>query len=195
MFLHSAPSWSEVKEAMKSIAEKTSFDLNLNSSKVLQQYDFVRNYCSAEKLASWNKPDKDKRTTRTEDRWVEIFNYFDKQNVPYIEFSQIVEYVLCLPGTSAPVERIFSIAKKIWKLESASLHMETLKSILFVKHNIELTCTEFYEFLKTQPELLRKISSQNKYSFKQPVTPADNNMSIDLDSTTDDMNENENEIE
>lgn len=185
IFLYIAPTWSTVNESMKSLAEITSFDLIKNSSKVLEQFDYIRNYCSAEKLKEW----KDKKMP-TDERWVEIFKHFDAQNVPFIEFSQIVEYVLCLPGTSAPVKRIFSIAKKIWKVESASLHMQTLKAMLYVKYNIDYTCTQWFEFLKTQPELLRKIASQDKYTFKHPTSSASSSnnispsaMSIDLDST------------
>lgn len=36
-----------------------------------------------------------------------------------------------------------------------------------VKTNMEYSCLEFYKFLKTQPELLKKIASQEKYDFKQ----------------------------
>lgn len=185
IFLYTPPSWSAVNQSMKSLAEKTSFDLTKNSSKVLEQYEYVRNYCNTEKITEW----KDKKTP-TEERWVEIFKHFEARNVPFIEFSQIVEYSLCLPGTSAPVERIFSIAKKVWKLESANLHMSTLKSILYVKHNMDFTCIEFFEFLKTQPQLVRQIASQDKYSFKQPrsTVGTDGNisaMSIDLDSSAD----------
>lgn len=173
---------------MKSLAEKSSLDLTEISSKVLEQYDFVRNYCSDEKLTEW----KNKKAS-TEERWVEIFKHFDAHHVSFTELSKIVEYILCLPGTSAPVERIFAIAKKIWKVESANLHLETLRSILYVKYNLEYTCIEFYAFLNTQTELLRKIASQEKYVFKQTSSTGSSvaspsAMSIDLDSVVDEMN-------
>lgn len=161
---------------MKILAAKTSFDLIENSSKVLEQYDYLRNYCSAEKFTEW----KGKKTS-TEERWVEIFKHFDAQNVPFRELSQIIEYILCLPGTSAPVERIFSIAKNIWKVECSNLHMVTLKSMLCVKYNMDFTCIQFFDFLKTQPELLRKIGCQDKYSFKQKKSSDGNTSAMSID--------------
>lgn len=66
--------------------------------------------------------------------------------------------------------------------------MSTLRSILFTKINLEYNCIEFYDFLKTQPGMLRQISSQDKYNFKQPK-PVDSTspgaMSIDAASDPD----------
>lgn len=59
--------------------------------------------------------------------------------------------------------------------------MDTLKSILFVKHNLKYDCIEFHALLKSKPDLLRKISTQDKYNPK--VTDSTSNdptrMSID----------------
>lgn len=33
---------------------------------------------------------------------------------------------------------------------------------------MEWTCPDFFKFLKTRPDLLRKIGSQEKYDFKKP---------------------------
>lgn len=54
--------------------------------------------------------------------------------------------------------------------------------MLIVKNNMEYDCCEFYEFLKKQPGLLQKISSQEKYIFKAPQQTVDKSpgaMSID----------------
>lgn len=89
--------------------------------------------------------------------------------VPYLNFARVVEYILCLPGTSAPVERVFSSIKNIWKTESANLQNDTLKSILLIKTNLNYSCVEFYQFLKKTPELLKQIASQEKYDFPSCV--------------------------
>ena len=39
---------------------------------------------------------------------------------------------------------------------------------MFVKNYMEYTCTEFYRYIKTRPDILRKIASQEKYDFKNP---------------------------
>lgn len=172
--LEKFPDWQTVNVAMKQVAQKTSFDLNQNSSKVYEQYGYIKIYCSDEKVLQWNEnkvaPDK---------RWAEIFKHMKTQNIPFKDMSSIIEYILCLPGSTAPVERIFAIIEKIWVKEKTQLHIETLRAILFVKFNMDLTCLEFSDFLKTQPELLKKIAGQAKYLFKQSTTPNTSLMSVD----------------
>lgn len=62
--------------------------------------------------------------------------------------------------------------EKVWATESSALQVETLRAILYVKYNMTFKCLEFYDFLKTQPELLRKIAGQDKYAFKPPPSPS-----------------------
>ena len=35
------------------------------------------------------------------------------------------------------------------------------------KINFRMTCSEFYEFVRNEPDLLKTASSQQKYKFKQ----------------------------
>lgn len=85
----------------------TSFDVNANASQVLEQFDFIRKYCTDEKLEEWT----DKKL-HTDERWVEIFKHINAHRVPYIQFAHIIEFALCFPGSSAPVERVFAKAEK-----------------------------------------------------------------------------------
>lgn len=172
--LETFPDWSTVKKSMHVVAEKGSFDMATNSSAVFEQFGYMKSYCSADKLSEWRKS-----KLPTDKRWVEIFQHMEAHNIPHDQFGVIIEFILCFPGTSAPVERVFAKAKKIWKQESSSLQISTLNSILHVKCNMEWTCLEFFKFLKTRPDLLRKISSQDKYDFKQP-RPVDSPMSVEL---------------
>lgn len=167
------PDWPTVRKSVRMVEQKGSFDMAANSSALFEQFGYVKIYCSADKLANW-RSDK----LPTEERWVEIFKHMDAHNVPFDAFATVIEFVLCFPGTSAPVERIFSHGKKIWKQESSGLHVATLGSMLQVKCNMDWTCIDFFKFLKKHPDLLRKISSQDKYSFKQPQTADDSPMSV-----------------
>lgn len=167
------PPWSDVKGAMDNVAERTSFDLERNSSKVFDQFGYIKNYCTEEKLSEWRK-----KKMETEDRWVEIFQHLERAGLPFKEFALIVEFILCLPGSSATVERIFSMAKQKWKIESSALMPSTLNSMLKVDYNMEYDCLQFYEFLKTQTGLLRQISSQDKYGFES-TGASTSRMSID----------------
>lgn len=38
-------------------------------------------------------------------------------NLQHENFSILIEYILCLPATNAPVERVFSIMNKLWTSE------------------------------------------------------------------------------
>lgn len=168
VILRTPLAWSKVQESLQHIPHpKSNFDCTKNSRMVFEQYGRIKIYCSDEKLAEW----KEKKLS-TEDRWVEIFQNMDTQQVSYAEFARLIEYILCLPGTSAAVERVFSLIKNVWKTESARLDMSTLKAILLVKKNLDYSCVEFYQFLRAQPALLRKIVSQDKYSFKEPTLAA-----------------------
>lgn len=128
---------------------------------LFDQYGYLKEFVTASKIQSWNSA-----KASSEDRWVECFRHFEQNNVPFDIISNIAEYVLCLPGTSASVERVFSLIKKIWTSDKTRLKIETLKNMLYAKYNIKLTCIEFYNFLKGNPELLVKIAGQDKYQFK-----------------------------
>jgi hypothetical protein len=57
---------------------------------------------------------------------------------------------MSLPGTSAPVERVFSIMGNIWSAERGRLSVSTVKHLLNVRIiNSELSCCEFYDLIKT----------------------------------------------
>jgi hypothetical protein len=55
-----------------------------------------------------------------------------------------VEYILCLPGTSAPVERVFSAMNNVWSEERGRMAESTVKDLIYCKLNTELGCTELY---------------------------------------------------
>lgn len=105
--LHGFPDWTTVKNSMKKVSEHTSFDRNVNASQVFEQYGFIKKYCTDEKLEEWTEIE-----LPTDKRWVEIFKHMNAHGVPFIQFSQIIEFALCFPGSSAPVERVFAKAKK-----------------------------------------------------------------------------------
>lgn len=156
------PTWAAINGSMKNISGKVEdFDLSTNSAKVFNQYGFIKIYCSPAKLAEWKE-----KNCSTEMRWVEIFTHMETKSVPYLELSRLIEFILCLPGTSAPVERLFSVMNQVWGDESGQLLLKTLKSKLMVKTNLSYSCEEFFDVLKNNEELLKKIAGQEKYAFK-----------------------------
>lgn len=183
--LENFPDWSTVKKSIRVVEEKGSFDMVANSAAVFEQFGYMKSYCSVDKIAEWNA-----NKLQTDKRWVEIFQHMEARNVPFDQFAIIIEFILCFPGSSAPVERVFAKAKKIWKQESSSLKVTTLDSILHVKCNMEWKCIDFYKFLKGRHDLLRKISSQEKYGFKESRAVAldDSPMSVQLADESENSN-------
>jgi hypothetical protein len=41
-------------------------------------------------------------------RWSEVFLHFSEEMVPYLQLQRLVEIFLCLPGSNASVEIVFS---------------------------------------------------------------------------------------
>jgi hypothetical protein len=58
-------------------------------------------------------------------KWQAIFKVFQKTDISCTNISKMVEFAMSLPGTSAPVERVFSIMGNIWSAErgkTSSIH-------------------------------------------------------------------------
>lgn len=142
------------------------------AGQILQQYGYLKRFLAEEKLQEWAS-----KKASTENRWVEIFCYFQKQSIPFEDLSSIIEFALCLPGTSALVERTFSAVTKAWTREKSQLQIKTLKSMLIVKYNMEYSCVDFFNMVSKNSSLLKKISGSAKYhdddGLSAPLAPAD----------------------
>lgn len=176
------PTWQDIEAVMNNLSENKLFDASEKATKVHAQFRLVKIYCTDEKIKDWKN-----RHIPTVDRWVEIFRNLDSEDREYGEIATVVEYILCLPGTSASVERVFSAVNKTWTDEKSQLQVETLKAILTVKCNLKLSCIEFFKFLKEKPELLRQIASKDKYR-----TDTESGETIMIDNDTE-RDEKENE--
>ena len=75
-------------------------------------------------------------------------------------------FVLCISGTNAPTERVFSLMNSIWTSDKTGLKIDTLSAILELKFNLG-SCAEFAEMLREDRNLLRKVHCVEKYDFKQ----------------------------
>jgi len=61
-------------------------------------------------------------TSKMHEKWKEIFDAFFRSNVSFLNIFKIIEFAMCLPGTSAPAERIFSMMGSIWSAEEEDCH-------------------------------------------------------------------------
>ena len=53
--------------------------------------------------------------------------------------------------------------KNMWSDDGSNMHEQNAKDFLMCKHNIDLTCTEFYGNIKSNVVLLKKMLGINKY--------------------------------
>lgn len=159
------PEWAVIEVSAKFIATKGRFDMMANDTELCDQVTALKKYVTTDKIQEWEENE-----VSTDKRWVECFHRLAKLKIPYDHILNIVSYILCLPGTSAAVERIFSLINDVWSSEKSRISIDTLKKILVVRYNMKMTCLEFYDFLKSKPKLLEEIGKSDKYAFKDKST-------------------------
>lgn len=97
-------------------------------------------------------------------KWTKIFSSGTKENFKNI--FQLVSYVLSIPPSNAYVEKVFSIMNQKWSKERNRCKVELIKSELQISLNFEEHCSDFIEKIKLDEDLLKAVSSNQKYSFK-----------------------------
>lgn len=164
-------SWEEI-ETSTNMVVTISGKANLfdNGSELFSQAMCVKNYVTEQTIVRWKDEQKN-----TGDRWVELFQHFKRNNIDFGEILKIVQFALALPGTNAPVERVFSLMNDLWTEEKSQLQPETVKAMLLVKVNMGLSCSDFHQHIRDNHKLLKCVHSSKKYKWlKQtggPVTP------------------------
>lgn len=168
------PSWQDINGSARKMNSIGVYDTIQNDfeAKLHNQTGFLIDYCTAEKILDWRE-----KNVPIPERWVEIFKHFHATHCGYDELSVIAEYILCLPGTNCSVERLFSATNLTWTSSKTNLLVATLRAILTVKCNFRQSCIEFYDYLLKTPELLKRISSKDKYKIE--------NSSDDIEMLTD----------
>ena len=72
---------------------------------------------------------------------------------------------MCLPGSNAPLERIFSQMSALWTDEKNRFLVETINAILMTKSNFNLSCNAFAKKLAKNKAILKKIHGSEKHRF------------------------------
>jgi hypothetical protein len=76
----------------------------------------------------------------------------------------ILEFSFAIPGTSAAIQRVFSITNALWIEEKSRFLVETIKAVTVTKtHSEKLSCNDFYTLISNNPKLLQEIRSFTKY--------------------------------
>ncbi|GBL88003.1 hypothetical protein AVEN_133675-1 [Araneus ventricosus] len=84
-------------------------DLKINSDEVFDEVVLAKEYLQS----NWEQW-KQEETTRyviisSEEKCLRLFGHFKENHIAAPNLIKIFEYAFCLPGTSAPVEKVFSL--------------------------------------------------------------------------------------
>ena len=90
---------------------------------------------------------------------MKIFN--GNESFPLLH--KLVSIIFSVPVSNSFVERIFSLVSTQWTKERNSLREKTMKSLLQVRVNLDLSCHEMHELVLKNKKLLEQIISGYKY--------------------------------
>jgi hypothetical protein len=86
-----------------------------------------------------------------------------EKRLDFQDFCNIVEFILCLPGSTATAERILSVMNRMWSEEKSRLSVETVRATSAARQNCVMECDKFCDKVLEDRNLLRKITSSEKY--------------------------------
>jgi len=89
----------------------------------------------------------------SEDVWVDIFKVKLIGVDNFSNLKKIVEFFMCIPGTSVSVERVFSRINCLWTDEKNRLKINTVKAMIAVKLFFDETRFEFHNLLSENEKL------------------------------------------
>jgi hypothetical protein len=151
--------WSDLQESAQVINAIVKDPINIDD--LFDERTLLNKVIQNQKVGCGSSTEKVPHTI--EEKWKAIFKVFQKTDIACTNISKMVEFPMSLPGTSAPVERVFSIMGNIWPAERGRLLVSTVKHLLNVKINSELSCCKLYDIILTNKPFLKKVMSSEKY--------------------------------
>jgi hypothetical protein len=93
-----------------------------------------------------------------------MFTFVQSECILLKKTQLILEFSFAIPGTSAAIERVFSITNSLWTDRKSCFLVETIKAVTVTKTYFEeLSCNDFYTLISNNPKLLQQIRSSTKY--------------------------------
>ena len=159
MCLRGPISWGMVEKSLEELIKMlTPTGHGIDDNALFDEVTCVCSFVTQEKVAEWNE-----NNVAVDSRWMQIFNSLQERDIILPNLKMILQFLLAIPGTNAPVERVFSLMNSYWSDEKSRLSEDTLEAVMTVKVNMEETCVEFYDRLLADKKLLRSIHSSAKY--------------------------------
>ncbi|XP_031626296.1 uncharacterized protein LOC116342721 [Contarinia nasturtii] len=174
--LNNKVKWNDIECAALWMTGRNYFN-SVDMDKLFNQFSIMEAFLNVNENSI-------KEEKATDKKWVKIFRHFDEKSVPFSELLKLVEFALVIPATNATVERVFSHINDIWTPEKGSLKIENVRSRLMVKFNWNDSCSNFYEKIKGDSELLRKVMGHEKYDKTSDLFKTQSNEQLLSTSTT-----------
>lgn len=156
LLLHREIDWGQCEAFL--ISENKYFDILMKiieSDKMFDEIQLINRYIKS-KERDWLK-------NSVVGKWVDIFKHFDRENIDVPNVRKTVEFFMAIPCSNAPVERVFSLINNFWTDDKSSMQVETVRSAMMIKLNIEKKCSAFLEEIKSNSKLLSAVKSDDKY--------------------------------
>lgn len=163
MTLSEIPEWEKIENTVLYLSCNR---LETFSDNLFEQYNYLKSFVEA-KLASeeWMS------IKSVAEKWLYFFKETENPERK-CQLLKLCQYLFAIPAHNATVERVFSLMSAQWTDERNRLLPETVESILQCQVNYNMTCKEFYKYVKEHPELLKKTKSSEKYG--NPSTSTSN---------------------
>jgi len=96
--------------------------------------------------------------------WTQFFQKVGAHNADNLY--RIISRASIIPTHNAYCERIFSHMKFLWSDDRNRLRVEMVRAEVCIKNNFNMTCIEFYKYIKEKEKILNLVQSNAKYTFK-----------------------------
>jgi hypothetical protein len=151
--------WKEIQHSIKYIA-----DVDQNIMKILDEDELFNELSHITNISKNEMSDWNTNLVTTVERWSEVFEFVQSEGITLKNTYIILEFSLAIPGTSASIERVFSVTNALWTDEKNSFFVETIKAVIVTKtHFHDLSCSYFCTLILKKLKLLQEIRSSQKY--------------------------------
>ncbi|CDQ82147.1 unnamed protein product [Oncorhynchus mykiss] len=156
LLLKRQPQREEIQKAAGTLQEKCP---NVTINALFDEVTGLQEFLNGGSLEEWKTSE-----TRLSQRWSTVVIHFKENDIPHTNVARLASIVMCLPGSNAPDERVFSQMNDIWTAARNGFTVPKIKAMLIVKTNVNLPCQEFMGKLAKDRAILKKIHSSEKYT-------------------------------
>ena len=153
------PERSEFQKAGLLLQEKCP-NVSISIDSVFDEVTYLQQVLNSDILNNWQD-----NGTSPSNRWKKVFDLLFEVEINSPNLRKLSAVLMCLPGSNAPVERIYFQINALWTDEKNRFLVETIKAILMTKSNFNLSCDAFAKKLAKNEAVLKKIHGSEKYRF------------------------------